>query len=134
MGHAHIQGKDYCIAPPGTQVGLVFPQAGDKPKATYDDCPVVGYFKSGMSEYDSTHVYVPLEQLQQMRLLGDGKGDGAVNQIQVKVKAGRRPRRAGRRSSRRRSKQLQADATSGSRPGSRSRGRCWRRWRSSRAS
>ena len=33
MGHAHVQGKDFCIAPPGTRVGLVFPQAGDKPKA-----------------------------------------------------------------------------------------------------
>ena len=88
MAHAHVQGKDYCIAPPGTRVGLVFPQAGDKPKVTYDDALVVGYFKSGMSEYDSTHVYMPLEQLQRMRLLGDGEGHGAVNQIQVKAKAG----------------------------------------------
>ena len=88
MAHAHIQGKDYCIAPPGTRVGLVFPQAGDKPKVTYDDALTVGYFKSGMSEYDSTHVYLPLEHLQRMRLLGDGEGHGAVNQIQVKARAG----------------------------------------------
>jgi lipoprotein-releasing system permease protein len=83
IGHAHVQGKDWCIAPPGTQVGLVYPQAGDKPKASYDRLPVVGYFKSGMSEYDSHHVYMPLEQMQKMRLL-----DGHVNQIQVKAKAG----------------------------------------------
>ncbi len=88
MGHAHYQGQDVCIAPPGTRVGLVFPQAGDKPKVTYDDAIVVGYFKSGMSEYDSSHVYMPLEQLQRMRLLGDGKGNGAVNQIQVKARDG----------------------------------------------
>ena len=83
MGHAHYQGQDYCIAPLGTQVGLVYPQAGDKPKASYDRLPVVGYFKSGMSEYDSHHVYMPIEQMQKMRLL-----DGHVNQIQVKARAG----------------------------------------------
>jgi lipoprotein-releasing system permease protein len=88
MGHAHYQGKDYCIAPPGTVVGLVYPQAGDKPKVSYDRLPVIGYFKSGMSEYDSTHVYMPLEQMQKMRLLGDGQGNGAVSHIQVKARAG----------------------------------------------
>jgi lipoprotein-releasing system permease protein len=88
MAHAHIQGKDFCIAPPGTRVGLVFPQSGDKPKVTYDDALVIGYFKSGMSEYDSNHVYMPLEQMQRMRLLGDGEGHGAVNQIQVKARPG----------------------------------------------
>ena len=41
-----------------------------------------------MSEYDSSFVFVPLERLQQMRLLGDGKGEGAVNQIQVKARKG----------------------------------------------
>src|SRR5438270_2566141 len=41
-----------------------------------------------MSEYDSTHVYMPLEQMQRMRLLGDGEGRGAVNQIQVKARPG----------------------------------------------
>ena len=88
MGHAHIQGKDFCIAPPGTRVGLVYPQGGDKPKPSYDDALVVGFFKSGMSEYDSSHVYMPLEKLQKMRLLGDGEGKGAVNQIQVKARSG----------------------------------------------
>ena len=41
-----------------------------------------------MSENDSTHVYVPLERLQKMRLLTDVKGRGAVNQIQIKVRPG----------------------------------------------
>ena len=48
----------------------------------------MGYFKSGMSEYDSTHVYVPLEQLQKSRLLLQPDGNGAVNQIQVKLRPG----------------------------------------------
>ncbi|WP_435009387.1 ABC transporter permease [Tundrisphaera lichenicola] len=88
IAHAHINGKDFCLAPPGARIGLVFPQAGDRPKVTYDDALVVGYFKSGMSEYDSNHVYMPLEQLQRMRLLGDGEGNGAVNQVQIKVRDG----------------------------------------------
>ena len=88
MAHYHTQGKDYCIAPPGTTVGLAFPQSGDKPKLSYERLPVIGYFKSGMSEYDSTHVYMPLERMQYVRLLGDGKGKGTVNQIQVKARAG----------------------------------------------
>jgi lipoprotein-releasing system permease protein len=88
MGHAHFQGKDVCIAPPPTKMTLVFPQRVDAQKVTSDTLPVIGFFKSGMSEYDSTHVYVPLKQLQRMRVLGDGEGKGAVNQIQLKVKEG----------------------------------------------
>lgn len=84
----HPKAGDVAIAPPGTKVGLVFPAAGERPKPGYDDFTVVGYFKSGMSEYDSNFVFVPLERLQAMRLLGDGKTKGAVNQIQVKARAG----------------------------------------------
>lgn len=80
--------SDEFIAPRGTKVGLVFPKAGKKPEPGYDDYTVIGYFKSGMSEYDASHVYIPLERLQQMRLLKDPQGRGAVNQIQVKVKPG----------------------------------------------
>jgi lipoprotein-releasing system permease protein len=79
---------DQFIAPPGTQIKLVYPKAGKRPEPGYDSYMVRGFFKSGMSEYDSTHVYVPLERLQEMRLLKDVQGRVAVNQIQVKVKAG----------------------------------------------
>jgi lipoprotein-releasing system permease protein len=90
LGTIHIpqSHKDVFIAPPGTQVILIFPSAGREPKPRQDSFTVVGYFKSGMSEYDSTHVYVPLEHLQYMRGLDDGPGKGAVNQIQVKAKPG----------------------------------------------
>ncbi|WZO95852.1 FtsX-like permease family protein [Isosphaeraceae bacterium EP7] len=80
--------KDLIILPPGSKINLVFPASGNKPKPGYDSYPVLGYFKCGMSEYDSQHVYVPLEQLQYMRLLGDGKGNGTVNQIQIKAMPG----------------------------------------------
>ena len=86
----HHRGKnlpDHFIAPPGTQVGLLFPVAGKaRSEGGFDTFTVVGYFKSGMSEYDSTHVYVPLERLQEQRKLRDLNGRGAVNQIQIKVK------------------------------------------------
>ncbi len=90
LGTIHRAGtkSDDFIAPRGTKVGLVFPRAGTKPEPGYDDFTVLGYFKSGMSEYDSMHVYVPLESLQRMRLLLDPQGRGAVNQIQIKVKPG----------------------------------------------
>ena len=88
----HHQGKgmpDHFIAPPGTKVGLLFPVAGKvKSEGGFDTFTVVGYFKSGMSEYDSTHVYIPLERLQSQRRLIDDNGHGAVNQIQIKVRPG----------------------------------------------
>jgi lipoprotein-releasing system permease protein len=87
LGTVHVGGRDQFLAPPGTKISLIFPKAGNRPEAAYDDYSVVGYFKSGMSEYDSTHVYIPLERLQFMRLLQDKRG-GAVNAIQIKVKPG----------------------------------------------
>jgi lipoprotein-releasing system permease protein len=80
--------SDLFIAPRGTKAVLTFPTAGRQPKAMQDSFTVVGYFKSGMSEYDSTHVYVPLERLQYLRGLDEGPGRGAVNQIQIKTKPG----------------------------------------------
>ncbi|MDR3623279.1 MAG: FtsX-like permease family protein [Paludisphaera borealis] len=89
IGTYHRKGlPDFYLAPPGTKIGLFFPKHGKTPEAGNDVFTVVGYFKSGMSEYDSTHVYVPLEQLQQTRLLVDPEGRGAVNQIQIKVQPG----------------------------------------------
>jgi lipoprotein-releasing system permease protein len=88
LGTIHREGTDTVIAPPGSKVRLVFPAGGRTPQPGIDDFTVVGFFKSGMSEYDSTHVYVPLERLQQMRLLVDEQRRGAVNQIQIKVRPG----------------------------------------------
>ena len=82
------KGIDEFLAPPGTKVALLFPMRGSSKTAAYDNATVVGYFKSGMSEYDSQHVYMPLERLQQMRMLTDVQGRGAVNAIQIRVKPG----------------------------------------------
>jgi lipoprotein-releasing system permease protein len=87
----HQKGQpDQFLAPPGTKIGLVFPRFGEtRSEAGFDTATTIGYFKSGMSEYDSTHVYVSLEALQKTRLLYDeARKTGAVNQIQIKVKPG----------------------------------------------
>ena len=80
---------DVYLAHAGSKISLAFPKAGKTAEAGFDEFTLVGYFKSGMSEYDSTHVYVPLEQLQKTRLLQEAPGGrGAVNQIQIKVRPG----------------------------------------------
>jgi lipoprotein-releasing system permease protein len=86
----HRQGAktDDFLAPRGSKIVLTFATAGRKPEPAHDDFTVVGFFKSGMSEYDSSHVYIPLERLQYLRHTGDGQGKGAVNQIQIKAKPG----------------------------------------------
>jgi lipoprotein-releasing system permease protein len=87
----HGKGRqDSFLAPPGATISLLFPRMGQtRSEAGFDTFTTVGYFKSGMSEYDSTHVYVPLEALQKTRALFDySRGIGAVNQIQIKVKPG----------------------------------------------
>jgi lipoprotein-releasing system permease protein len=88
--HRTGQDNDLFIAPPGTTVRLLFPKAGESgAQAGIDTYTTVGYFKSGMSEYDSTHVYVPLESLQRARNLYDqGRGRGAVSHVQIKTKPG----------------------------------------------
>ena len=87
----HRKGQpDQYFAPPGSMIRLIFPRIGEsRAEAGIDTFTTVGYFKSGMSEYDSTHVYVPLKELQKTRLLVDSaSGLGAVSQIQVKVRPG----------------------------------------------
>jgi lipoprotein-releasing system permease protein len=86
--HKPGEKEDSFIVPRGSKVRLTFPSAGRPPGAAHDDFTVVGYFKSGMSEYDSSHVYVPLERLQYLRKVGDGQGRGKVNQIQIKARPG----------------------------------------------
>ncbi len=87
--HHMGEGKDIYLANMGAKVALAFPMQSKVPQPGADDFTVVGYFKSGMSEYDSTHVYVPLEELQRARnLVRASDGKGSVNQIQIKVREG----------------------------------------------
>ncbi|WP_337175543.1 FtsX-like permease family protein [Paludisphaera sp.] len=86
LGHGR---EDVYIADIGQKIALAFPMQAKIPQTGADDYTVVGYFKSGMSEYDSTHVYVPLEQLQRARnLIRPSDGKGSVNQVQIKLREG----------------------------------------------
>lgn len=79
---------DIYLAPEGSKVVLTFPGTGQGIQPARDEFTTVGFFKSGMSEYDSSFVYVPLERLQFLCGMIDGEGNGRVNQIQVKVQPG----------------------------------------------
>jgi lipoprotein-releasing system permease protein len=88
----HVPGSttDVFLAPRGTRIVLTFPKTGASlEQAGRDSFTNVGFFKSGMSEYDSSFVFVPIERLQMLRGMSDGAGGGRVNAIQIKVKPGR---------------------------------------------
>lgn len=52
-----------------------------RPKPIDDRFVVVDYFKCDMSEYDGSHVYVPMERLQKIRQMGN-----AVTSVQIRLK------------------------------------------------
>jgi lipoprotein-releasing system permease protein len=72
---------DYFLCRPGDDVVVTFPSAGTPPKAINDQCTVVDFYESKMSEYDSGFAFVPLEWLQKQRVMGD-----SVTTIQLKLK------------------------------------------------
>jgi lipoprotein-releasing system permease protein len=81
---------DMFLAPVGTQIALTFASTADvgaiEPRR--DTFTTIGFFKSGMSEYDSSFVYVPLERLQEMRGMRSGPFGGRINTVQIRVRAG----------------------------------------------
>ena len=74
--------KDIPLLLPGDEVFIATVGAsGTKPvSATF---VIADYFKSEMSEYDSSFVYVPLEDLQRIRGM-----DNRVNAVQIRLKPG----------------------------------------------
>jgi lipoprotein-releasing system permease protein len=80
--------EDIYLAPQGARVILTFPSTGQAIEPRRDSFTVVGFFKSGMSEYDASFVFVPLERLQYLRGMGDGRDPGKVNAIQLKTAPG----------------------------------------------
>lgn len=80
--------RDIFLAPRGSRIILTFPSTGQSVEPRRDSFTVVSFFKSGMSEYDSSFVFVPLERLQYLRGMGDGQRGGLVNSIQIKTAPG----------------------------------------------
>jgi lipoprotein-releasing system permease protein len=75
--------QDYFLCRPGDDVRVTFPTAGMPPKAASEQCTVIDFYESKMSEYDSGFAFVPITWLQEKRVMGD-----AVTTIQLKLKPG----------------------------------------------
>ena len=84
-------GEDRFVLLPGDDVKLTFPTAGPKPTASFANFTIVDFYESKMSEYDSSFVFVPIRELQELRGMYEYQGDAKqylVNSIQIKLKPG----------------------------------------------
>jgi len=77
------EGVDRFLMLPGDDVDIFVPTAGDIPKPNHRRFTIVDFYESKMSEYDSTFVFAPIKQLQEIRGMGDN-----VTSIQIKLKPG----------------------------------------------
>ena len=74
--------REVCMLQPGDDV-VVTTISGQKMQPVYARFAVVDHFKSEMSEYDSSYVFVPLDFLQKLRSM-----EGKVTSIQIRLKNG----------------------------------------------
>jgi lipoprotein-releasing system permease protein len=89
-------GDESFLLVPGDDVKLTFPTAGTPPKIAHGDFTVVDFYECKMAEYDSSFVFVPIRELQEMRgMLVPGVIDpktqkpmGMFNSIQIKLRPG----------------------------------------------
>ena len=83
---AHYRNKrtklEECMLGPGDDV-IITTLSGQKMQPVYARFAVVDHFKSEMSEYDSSYVFVPLDFLQKLRAM-----EGKVTSIQIRLKNG----------------------------------------------
>lgn len=83
------QTVEHFYARPGDDIWLGFPAASEKLNVIDQRFTVVDLYESGMSEYDSTFAFVPLEQLQKYRGMIDPEtGRRSVTSIQLKLRDG----------------------------------------------
>ncbi len=81
--------KDVFYCRPGDDVQLMFPNASENVKLLDQRFTVVDLYESGMSEYDATFAFVPLQNLQDYRGMIDPKsGMRSVTTIQLKLVEG----------------------------------------------
>lgn len=89
VGYRDQEGADRFLVLPGEDVQIAVPRNGASPKPYDTMCTVVDLYESKMSEYDSSFVFVPIEELQKWRgMLDRQTGDRFVNSIQIKLKDG----------------------------------------------
>ncbi|MHC4179451.1 MAG: ABC transporter permease, partial [Planctomycetota bacterium] len=85
------EGEDRFVLLPGDDVKLTFPTAGTPPKPSWASFTVVDLYESKMSEYDTSFVFVPIRELQELRGMYEYHGNAKVylvNSIQIKLKPG----------------------------------------------
>jgi len=81
--------QDYYLARPGDDVRITVPTSGEEPKPASDYFTVVDFYESKMSEYDSNFAIVPIDRLQELRLMVDPATNvRSVSTIQLKLKPG----------------------------------------------
>lgn len=81
------KGNDIFLAQPGSDVLLTVPTSAMPPKFSSDKFTVTDLYESKMSEYDSSFVFVPIETLQDMRVMyNPTTGVRSVNSIQILLK------------------------------------------------
>ena len=79
-GADHLDPKEITTIEAGDEV-VITTISGQKMRPINDRLVVVDYFKSEMSEYDGTYVFVPLEYLQKLRTM-----PGRATSIQMRLK------------------------------------------------
>lgn len=84
-----VDGVDHFYVVPGDDVVLATWTAAQRPEPTTNRYTVVDLYESKMSEYDSTFVFMPIRELQEMRgMIDPTTGAGLVNAIQIKLRPG----------------------------------------------
>lgn len=78
--------KPVMMVQPGDDVKLSTVSVGRPPAAVHLNATVVDIYKSGMSEYDSSMVFVNIAALQEKRGMIDPAGVKSVTTIQIKLK------------------------------------------------
>ena len=81
--------QDFYLVRPGDEVQILFPSSGAPPKPVKETVTVVDFYESKMSEYDSSFAFIPLDKLQDLRMMFDPQtGITSVTSIQLKLKPG----------------------------------------------
>lgn len=78
--HAGEKVEDIYLLQPGDDV-IITTVSGQRLEPVFDRFTVCDYFKSEMSEYDSSYVFVPLDYLQHLRTM-----ENRASTIQIKLK------------------------------------------------
>ena len=87
--YRNLNGTEGFLALPGDDVDIIFPNAGKPPKGLSAKFTVVDFYESKMNEYDSSFVFVPIRELQDLRgTIDPTTGVAKFNSLQIRLKPG----------------------------------------------